>query len=400
MTAPNDSFSAPKTKLGWKIVLVLGGLVAGLLLMEVGLRVWPHQSFDGYYIWPPNFSVTYTIDPQVTPGIQGDSRFIINSQGIRGPEPPTGPAYLIATVGGSTTECLFLDQTETWQHLVQAGLAERTGRTVWVGNVGASGRSTREHIFQVELLARRHHDLNAVIMLVGINDAMLRLRRGEHFVEGFLNIKGGARHHRKRAFLVRPLEPEGWLAKSAIYRAFAQPHIKPRPPEANKVPMHKESPLTMWRALRKRATIIDQMPDMAPGLRDYQTTLERIIKVLRARKIRPVFMTQPTMWKIDLEPHLAELMWLGSDGSKGCTAYYSLRVLAQVMDLYNQRLRKVCAVQGVECIDLAHKIPKNTTAFYDDCHFNESGARLVAKVVTDYLATHPPFAAGRTSPNN
>ena len=38
-----------------------------------------------------------------------------------------------------------------------------------------------------------------------------------------------------------------------------------------------------------------------------------------------------------------------------------------------------------EPFDLAAHVPRDTTAFYDDVHFNESGARIVADLVTRHL---------------
>jgi hypothetical protein len=45
----------------------------------------------------------------------------------------------------------------------------------------------------------------------------------------------------------------------------------------------------------------------------------------------------------------------------------------------------------VECIDLATTLEKDTTVFYDDVHFNESGAQKVSKTVSNYFLSHDPF---------
>jgi hypothetical protein len=42
---------------------------------------------------------------------------------------------------------------------------------------------------------------------------------------------------------------------------------------------------------------------------------------------------------------------------------------------------------------MAARIPKDTTAFFDDCHFNEAGARMVAENLTEYLLATAPFGA-------
>jgi lysophospholipase L1-like esterase len=72
--------------------------------------------------------------------------------------------------------------------------------------------------------------------------------------------------------------------------------------------------------------------------------------------------------------------------------YYSVEALSDGMSQYNDKLIEVCKARGVEYIDLASRLPKDTTAFYDDAHFNESGAKMVAEAIFEYLRQRKPFA--------
>ena len=62
------------------------------------------------------------------------------------------------------------------------------------------------------------------------------------------------------------------------------------------------------------------------------------------------------------------------------------------MDAFDGRLLSLCRQDGLECLNLASLVPKDTSAFYDDAHFNEGGARIVANALTAYLSSIPPFA--------
>jgi hypothetical protein len=62
------------------------------------------------------------------------------------------------------------------------------------------------------------------------------------------------------------------------------------------------------------------------------------------------------------------------------------------MDTFNQELLDVCIQNSLECYDLASVVPKDTTVFYDDAHFNERGGRIIAQRLTDYLLSTPPFS--------
>jgi hypothetical protein len=56
-----------------------------------------------------------------------------------------------------------------------------------------------------------------------------------------------------------------------------------------------------------------------------------------------------------------------------------------MMERYNQALRDVCSVDKVDSIDLARLLAKDTSVFYDDCHFNVQGCETVATIVARFL---------------
>jgi len=62
-----------------------------------------------------------------------------------------------------------------------------------------------------------------------------------------------------------------------------------------------------------------------------------------------------------------------------------VRVLNILMKKYNDIVRTVCQENNVQCIDLTKHLPSNTNVFYDDCHFNENGAEMVAEIVARYF---------------
>lgn len=103
-------------------------------------------------------------------------------------------------------------------------------------------------------------------------------------------------------------------------------------------------------------------------------------------------MTQPFLWRSTLSTPDQRLLWFGWVGfwehPKG---FASPADLALAMDAYNRTLLDVCHRDGLECYDLAQDIPKDTSAFFDDVHFNEGGARLVARSLTQYLLSKPPL---------
>src|SRR3989339_1653451 len=89
-----------------------------IVLFEIIMNVVSPES-SGYFTLIPQTTITMLPDSSIFPGIHGVSVFKTNKYGIRGREITAMDTLKILTVGGSTTECLYLDQSETWQALLE-----------------------------------------------------------------------------------------------------------------------------------------------------------------------------------------------------------------------------------------------------------------------------------------
>ncbi|MCI0545958.1 MAG: SGNH/GDSL hydrolase family protein, partial [Candidatus Rokubacteria bacterium] len=185
--------------------LALGAALA-LVAAELCLRALAPRA-GGFYVWAPGLERTFHPLPGTMPGVEGPSSFRINSIGLRSAEPAAGSDPRILCVGGSTTECLYLDQEETWPALVEKQL----GPGAWVGNAGRSGRQTRDHVVQLERLLPLFEGLDRVVLLVGVNDLGLVLGQGERYDPRGLDDPGLREEALRRAFEIVPrsLSEEG-----------------------------------------------------------------------------------------------------------------------------------------------------------------------------------------------
>jgi lysophospholipase L1-like esterase len=138
-----------------------------------------------------------------------------------------------------------------------------------------------------------------------------------------------------------------------------------------------------------------RLPELGPALHEYEQNLEALIQRGRARGLRMIFLTQPVLWKATMAPAEDETLMFGLVGPslREATEYYTAAALAEGMVRYNETTLRVCRRQGVECLDLAGKLKADLSVFYDDCHFNISGAEQVAQLVAAHLLAAPPFAA-------
>ena len=340
-------------------------------------------------------------NPNIMPGTSGSARFAINSVGLRGDELTPAHTYRILAIGGSTTQCSYLDQSETWSYLVQQTLTERTSHNVWVGNAGMDGRTTRHHLTAMQYLPLREMRIDTIILLIGANDFGARLKQDDGYDPNFLAKPEAASilfnqtfTARKHLDIIYPTDP---FYKTTVLWQMQR--------KLKRLVLEKIDPYTIqdqsgeiyitWRKHRQQAAEMrNELPDLSSALEEYARNINKMIDIAQEESVRLIFMTQPTMWKSNLPVELEGLLWLGGIGNfmaESGKVYYSAGALEKGMDKYNSTLLSICRERQVECIDLSSILEKDTTVSYDDDHFNEGGARKVATILSNYLLRRDPF---------
>lgn len=136
---------AAKLSVSVLVSLVVLALAEGL----IGILMAPRGRDFAWYVSPPNHKIH--VQPTNLIGIASDGAFSTNSQGLRGPEFSKDDDYRILCIGGSTTECLCLDDRAAWPALLADGLNGEDER-VRVGNAGRAGLNSYDHIALVKHL--------------------------------------------------------------------------------------------------------------------------------------------------------------------------------------------------------------------------------------------------------
>ena len=377
-----------------RMSLLAIGIMLGLIMMESGLRLYLAPR-NGFYVWPPGLQKILQPDSAIFPGVSGEARFFINSDGIRGPEFSTEDDYRILALGGSTTECVYLDQGETWPDILASRLKTATPeQNVWVGNLGASGKNMRDHLYHVRYLLPQLKDIDHLIILSGLNDFLLRLNRGDAYRGDFLSTAAGKQHQYQQAFIFTPLPAWPFDGKRAFYKNTAIWQTA-RLARMQLLPMGTrglyQDPAGKYilaaRALHGKSRQVSSLPDISSALEEYQRNVHLLIDLLEKQNVRPLFLTHPFLWKPQMTEAERSLLWMGwqkgADGQP--VAFYTPSALAKGMQEYNEALRAVCRERQVPVLDLAAHIPADISTFYDDVHFNESGARRIGELLADYF---------------
>ena len=376
----------------YRLLLIVFGLSLSLVVGEYGLRLYlANQKDNKYYVWPPNLRTVYKPAAGVMPGVKNEARFFTNTYGIRGDDFSAQQAYRILAIGGSTTECLYIDQDQSWPYALQRKLNDKHAPSVWVGNIGKSGLGTREHYMHMKYLLDQYPKIDMVIILTGGNDLLRRLIEDKKYDPDFLDHYDVWKQQLIRgAFSIIPYFPGKYRFRMGYYdeTAIGSLYKKWRERNAHR-DLYQDEAGGMFVNLRKQRKegreFVDTLPDLSSALAEYRRNLNTIIDMANAKSIRMVFMTQPSLWRPDLTEKEKDLLWCGWIESLKSRRYYTVKALTEGMQRYNDALLEVCRRRGVECIDLARLVPKDTSMFYDELHFNEQGNALVAETLARAL---------------
>jgi lysophospholipase L1-like esterase len=364
-------------------VLALISLVGSLLLVEVLLRVF-HPLPDPmdpvkrrvWVTWPGSAYVPSAYPPHYVkhvhsePGLPGmdtlPRTFSVNNLGYRGdslaiPKPPG--EVRVFMVGGSTTECVFLDDREAVTRRLQDRLrAAYPGLNVRVYGAGKSGDRSWDHVAMVaHRIAHLQPDL--IVVFAGVNDVL---------------AGAGRRDYLMRDTVAPPTFKE--LFKEAATE-FQLPRLVLR--AGSRTDPNQPDIRTEYRRLARRARGLP-LADAPPSenVRPYEENLRTLAGIARAQGVRMVFMTQATTWHVR-DPRPSEWHWM-----VGTRVRYREADLDAAMGRYNDAMRRAAAANGAPVFDLARSIPRTADFFYDDVHFNVAGADAAAALLTRFIVDH------------
>jgi lysophospholipase L1-like esterase len=388
------------------IALACAAGILTLGIAEAALRLLVPVPSE-YHVLLPGTRV-FEPDARFVHGIQGAATYAVNRHGIRGREfGPDGSQYRMLLVGGSTTECGMLDDSENWGAVAERELqTTRDGRNVWVGNVGRSGLTSRDHIVTLRYLLPQYPRMDLVVVLVGVNDLTAALRQGSTYGSpASLSDPDVERRQIRNAFALSPLgfreiltddetaaDDAPWFKKTKLFELAKRARTGM---QARQVARGIGGALLgQWREHRRSASrLIDSLPPLKAALADYQNSLEAIVDEAARHNVEVMFMTQPSLWKANMQPGETDKLWLGGTGSfqeEPGHEYYTPRALADAMSRYNAELLALCSARRLPCLDLAVKVPRDTVMFYDDVHFTEGGAARVGKLLSEHLRNVKP----------
>jgi hypothetical protein len=293
-----------------------------------------------------------------------------NSLGFRGAElpPDFGRWLTIITVGGSTTECFYLSDGQTWTDDLGRELSRNFTR-LWINNAGLDGHSTFGHLLLLKEYILKLQP-KCVLFLVGINDV------GRDDLAAYDKGAAGLNLIQPRQGLLTTLAQHSAFCSLVLnlsryldgYRRGLVHHQV----DLEKLPKQELND-------PGRAARLKQM-HARKYLVPYAHRLIALVTACQDQGIEPVLLTQPALYGPAVDPatgvNLGTIK-VGRDNG---------RLAWEILELYNDVTRQVARQEKISLIDLARELPKDSRYYYDFFHFTNAGAAAAAGIISRDLA--------------
>jgi lysophospholipase L1-like esterase len=269
------------------------------------------------------------------------------------------PQLTLVFLGGSTTECYWVDEASRFPYLSGKLLGERLHKRVNSLNGGVSGANTLQllHVLLAKVVPLRP---DAVVLMENVNDVNVMLFTGSYWSR---HRTRGAIEEDTRGRLKKLGDAIGELVFPGIGQRL----------ERSRLFRPAEDEFEGWRNIKRVRDDLD--------VHDYEANLVTFVEACRTRGIVPVLMTQFN--RLADPPDEATARNMASferDWGMGYAAYQGC------LRSFNEIVRRVARERGVLLVDLEARVPKQRNYIYDIVHLNTAGSELAAGVVAETLA--------------
>ena len=242
------------------------------------------------------------------------------------------PDIQIFFLGGSTTECEYVDEELRFPYLAGRILQEKTGLKINSDNAAKSGNNSL-HSIDILLNKLLPYKPDMVVMMHNVNDLSTLFYEGSY-----------------------------WNDNKTI-----------APITCAKKDRDSQRKLSdQWSDSIWYKKIIANQNEQEKLLKVFRENLKIFISINKAKNITPVLMTQANRIEKDAE------FTMNRDADLDLV-YKNLYIR------FNQAIRQVAREENVLLIDLAKKIPSDKKYIYDTIHLNNTGSALVAQEIANSL---------------
>ena len=261
------------------------------------------------------------------------------------------PDLTIAFLGGSTTECLFVQEKTRFQNLSCRLLEEKRRKKTNSYNLGVSGMNS---MMSINILINKLLPLKPdyVILMHNINDITTLTYTGSYWNKS------------NRELITEKEKISFWKkVRRIIFKII--PHIY-----TGIEKLTKRQNIDEWADYREKTYRIDTEKILTL----YKNSLNTFINICKSWNIKPVLMTQPNRFLINKKPKAFLARWNFDYND----FYFTFNAM-------NNVIRKAAMQNNIILIDLEKEVPKDSLYIYDVVHLNDNGSILTSKIIANIL---------------
>lgn len=290
--------------------------------------------------------------------------FKIDQNGFIFPSSPhQQPDKVIAFIGGSTTECMYVDEDKRFPALTGKLLEQNTSKKINAINAGVSGNNS---MHSINILLNKIIPMNPdiAVLMHNINDISVLLYEKTYW-----------NSNQHRSLLLEQDRSIKALVKQTFPNTynFAFELKRKLLGDANEFEDSNNGLNNEHDVHRKPKLSNDKILSM------FRTNLTMFIDISNANNITPVLMTQAS--RFTEKPDDVVMRNLQNLDAMDLT-YSEYRALFVAM---NEVIRTVAMEKSVLLIDLEKEVPQTNEFMADPVHFTNHGSELVAKIISDKL---------------
>ncbi|MFZ5450757.1 MAG: SGNH/GDSL hydrolase family protein [Thermodesulfobacteriota bacterium] len=276
------------------------------------------------------------------------------------------PDITLAFLGGSTTECRYVEEEHRFPYLVGALLERRLNLKVNSFNAGRSGNHS---LHSLNILMNKVLPLKPqiVVMMHNVNDLTILL-----YDKSYWNV------HSARP-VIMDINHEILANCFKIVRDRWIPNLA--------MALHSlDNSFRLWRRSKEADKGQDEFAQIRGRklefhrdtlINEFSMNLQAFINLCKARRVTPVLMTMASRLT-DKPDKIVE-----HSVKKTTLEYAQLKAL---FDAFNETIRRQGRENQAPVIDLAQEVPQTREYLYDLVHYNDRGAIKAGEIISEQLA--------------
>jgi lysophospholipase L1-like esterase len=297
--------------------------------------------------------------------MQKQYRFSIDTNGfIENGNLKTDNSFVIAFLGGSTTEAQYVEEKERFVSIVERQLREKLSKKIRTINAGVSGNHSIHSLlnFQAKILPENP---KVAILMHNINDFALLSKtgsywvapKGKNIIKVHVNIPESSNENR----LIDFIEATKNILIPNLYIYF-KPRLFPDLDTRDEFDGYRGGKISLYS---------DEIRSM------FEKSLRSFVMLSHAWEVKPILMTQFN--RVSLSDKMF-MKWIRSKDFGD-----QAQEMANLYKELNEIIRKVSVETDTHLIDLDIMIPKTSEYIYDIVHLNTNGSKLVGNIISQEL---------------